>query len=58
MQNTTPLSSYRVDFIAYEDDSSTASRVARECLDRPDFITGLPDMPRLSAEPKRRLLQV
>lgn len=47
------LNNYKVDFIDFEDSPDTALRVARECLERPSFITGLPDMPRLSAEPKR-----
>lgn len=47
------LKNFKVDFIDFEDKPDTALRVARQCLERPSFITGLPEMPRLSAEPKR-----
>lgn len=47
------LDSFTIDYIAFEDKPDTSMRVARQCLERPSFVTGLPDMPRLSAEPKR-----
>lgn len=47
------LKDYKVDFIDFDDEPDTALRVARQCLERPSFVTGLPDMPRLSAEPRR-----
>ncbi len=50
------LKTYKVDFIDFDDRPDTATRVAKQCLERPDFLTVLPDMPRLSDEPKRQFL--
>lgn len=47
------LKDYKVDYIAFEDKPDTAMRVAKQCIERPAFISGLPDMPKLSTEPKR-----
>ena len=49
----TALKDYQVDYIAFDDAPDTALRVAKECIERPSFISGLPDMPKLSSEPKR-----